>query len=115
MVYTLRFFSSKCSLFHNSNVFGSCIIHILHTGCAKITKKNSGAKRLQSLARAFQSVPFAARGWACLDAKSSPFEASMGTDFLSCVNWSVTTQGIQQQNCQTQKTMRVISEIQLDT
>jgi len=36
-VYTLRFFSSsKCSLFHNSNVFGSCIIHILYTGCAKI-------------------------------------------------------------------------------
>ena len=29
MVYTLHFFfSSKCSLFHNSNVFGSCIIHI---------------------------------------------------------------------------------------
>ena len=36
MVYTLRFFSSKCSLFHNSNVFGSCTIHILYTGCAKI-------------------------------------------------------------------------------
>jgi len=53
MLYTLRFFSlqnavcfiilnilsvsfsSKCSLFHNSNVFGSCIIHILYTGCAK--------------------------------------------------------------------------------
>jgi hypothetical protein len=32
-------------LFHNSNVFGSCIIHILYTGCAKI-KKNSGAERL---------------------------------------------------------------------
>jgi len=30
------FFSSKGSLFHNSNVFGSCIIHILYTGCAKI-------------------------------------------------------------------------------
>ena len=30
MVYTLLFFSSKCSLFHNSNVFGSCIIHILY-------------------------------------------------------------------------------------
>jgi len=30
------FFSSKCSLFHNSNVFGSCFIHILYTGCAKI-------------------------------------------------------------------------------
>jgi hypothetical protein len=46
MVYTLRFFSSKCSLFHNSNVFGSCIIHILYIGCAKIKKKNNfGAKR----------------------------------------------------------------------
>jgi len=29
-------FSSKCSLFNNSNVFGSCVIHILYTGCAKI-------------------------------------------------------------------------------
>ena len=46
MVYTLRFFSLKCSLFHNSNLFGSCIIHILYTGCAKIKKNNSGAKRL---------------------------------------------------------------------
>ena len=32
------FFSSKCSLFHNANLFGSCIIHILYTGCAKIKK-----------------------------------------------------------------------------
>ena len=39
MVYTLRFFSTICSLFHNSNVFGSCIIHILNTGCAKNKKK----------------------------------------------------------------------------
>jgi hypothetical protein len=47
MVYTLSFFSSsKCSLFHNSNVFGSCIIHILYTLCAKIKKNNSGVKRL---------------------------------------------------------------------
>jgi len=30
------FFSSKCHLFHNATCFGSCIIHILHTGCAKI-------------------------------------------------------------------------------
>ena len=29
-VYTLRFISSKCSLFHNSNIFGSCIIFILY-------------------------------------------------------------------------------------
>ena len=48
MVYTLHFFSSKCSLFHNSKIFGSCIIHILYTGCAKIKKKNNcGAKRLK--------------------------------------------------------------------
>ena len=49
MVYSLRFFSSKRSLFHNSNLFGSCVIHILYTGGAKIKKKNnSGAKRLNA-------------------------------------------------------------------
>jgi len=47
-IYSPFFFSSKCS-FHNSNVFGSCIIHILYTGCAKIFKNNSGAKRLSNL------------------------------------------------------------------
>ena len=49
MLYTLRFFSSRCSLFHNANLFGSCIIHILYTGCAEIKKKNSGAKGLTNL------------------------------------------------------------------
>jgi hypothetical protein len=39
MVYTLRFFSSKCSLFHNSNVFGSSVIYILYTGVLKLKKK----------------------------------------------------------------------------
>jgi len=34
-IYSLLF-SSKFSLFHNSKVFGSCVIHILYTGCAKI-------------------------------------------------------------------------------
>jgi hypothetical protein len=29
-------FSSKCRLFHNSTSFGSCIIHILNTVCARI-------------------------------------------------------------------------------
>jgi len=37
-IYSPFFFSSKCSLFHNSNIFDSCIIHILYTGCAKIKK-----------------------------------------------------------------------------
>jgi hypothetical protein len=37
MLHTLRFFSSsKCRLFHNATPFGSCVIHILYTGCAKI-------------------------------------------------------------------------------
>ena len=39
MFYTLRFFSSKYSLFQNANLFGSYTIHILYTGCAKIKKK----------------------------------------------------------------------------
>jgi len=47
MVYTFRFFLLKYSLFHKSNVFGFCINHILYTGCAKIKKNNSGAKRLK--------------------------------------------------------------------
>jgi len=46
MLFTLRIFLFKMQFFHNSNVFGSCIIHILYTGCAKIKKNNSGAKRL---------------------------------------------------------------------
>jgi hypothetical protein len=33
------FFSSKCRLFHNATLFGSRIIHILNTECAKIEKK----------------------------------------------------------------------------
>ena len=36
-IYSPFFFSSsECSLFHNTKVFGFCIIHILYTGCAKI-------------------------------------------------------------------------------
>ena len=48
MVCSLLFsLSSKCSLFHNSNVFSSCIIHILYKGCAKFKKKNNfGTERL---------------------------------------------------------------------
>jgi len=37
-LYSPLFFSLKCSLFHNANLFGSCIIHILYTECAKIQK-----------------------------------------------------------------------------
>ena len=38
MVYNLLFVSSKYSLFHNYNLFGSCIIHILLSEGAKIKK-----------------------------------------------------------------------------
>ena len=56
MRYTLRFFSSKCSLFHNANLFGSCIIHILYTGVLKLKKYNSGAKGLKKLCAINQLV-----------------------------------------------------------
>ena len=39
MLHNLRFFSSKCRLFHKATFFGSCIIHILNTECAKIWKE----------------------------------------------------------------------------
>jgi hypothetical protein len=35
-VFSPCFSCSKCSLFHNCNVFSSCIIQILYTGRAKI-------------------------------------------------------------------------------
>jgi len=47
-IYSSFFFSTKCSFFHNSNVFGPCIIHILYTGVLKLKKNNSGAKRLRT-------------------------------------------------------------------
>ena len=50
------FFSSKCSLFHNANFFGVCIIHILYTGCAEIKKNNSGAKRVNALYRTYFTI-----------------------------------------------------------
>ena len=48
MLHTLRFFSlQKAVLFHNANFFGSCVIHILYTGCAK-TKKKIRRQRVNS-------------------------------------------------------------------
>ena len=38
-IYSPFFFPfSECSLFHNSNLIGSCIIHILYTGVLKFKK-----------------------------------------------------------------------------
>jgi hypothetical protein len=56
MVYSLRFFlSSKCSLFNNSNVFGSCIIFYIQ-GVLKLKKNNSGAKRLRKADIVMQKI-----------------------------------------------------------
>jgi hypothetical protein len=37
-IYSPFFPLQNAVLFHNSNLFGSCITHILCTGCAKIKK-----------------------------------------------------------------------------
>ena len=39
MLHIHRFFLFKMPLFRNATFFGSCNIHILNTGCAKILKK----------------------------------------------------------------------------
>jgi len=36
MLLTLRFSLQSAVYFNNATFFGSCIIHILHTGCAKV-------------------------------------------------------------------------------
>ena len=46
MLHTLRFFLFKCRLFHNATFFGSCVIHILYTECAKIKKKKNRHQRV---------------------------------------------------------------------
>ena len=41
------FSSSKCRLFHNATFFGSRVIHILYTVCAKIKKKKFRRQRVK--------------------------------------------------------------------
>jgi len=94
------FFSSKCNLFHNSNVFDSCIIHILYTGCAKIKKNNSGAKRLMPPEAPSTSVYFISvrnRG-------PCPLRSGYCLDLLNMSQWHgvvLFQRGTQQENCPT--------------
>jgi hypothetical protein len=49
-------------MFHNSNMFGSCIIHIYIQGVLKLKKNNSGAKRLKGTElRRYSAVGIVAR------------------------------------------------------
>jgi len=64
-IYSPFFSSSKCSLFHKFNIFGSCIIHILYTGVLKF-KKEFGAKRLIFVFKVKDTAIFAVRRFALL-------------------------------------------------
>jgi len=69
MVYTFRFCLFKMLFFHNSKVFGFCIIHILYTGCAKIKKKTIPAPKVYSAEKWREQT-----GWECAVRGSSwPF------------------------------------------
>jgi hypothetical protein len=46
MLHTLRFSLQNAVYFTILPFFGSCIFHILHTGCAKIQIFYSGAQRV---------------------------------------------------------------------
>ena len=52
-------------MFHNSNVFGSCITHILYTGCAKIKKIIPVPKGLHPQHRLTLQLCFCAGKWRC--------------------------------------------------
>ena len=86
MLYTLRLSSSKCSLFHNANLFGSCITHILYTGCAKI-KKVIPAQRVkhQAMSSKLCTGYFVYSSRLLHDFRVNPVAAvplnNMGTDF----------------------------------
>ena len=48
MLHILLFFFPRCRLFHNVIFFGSCNIHILNRGWAKILKKIPAPKGLKT-------------------------------------------------------------------
>ena len=56
-LYSPFFSLQNAFFFHNANLFGSCIIHMLHTECAKIKKNNSGAKGLRRIGGRHSMTP----------------------------------------------------------
>ena len=103
MLYNLHFFSLKCRLFHNVTLFGFCITHILNTGCAKIWRKKSVAKRLMWLLNPAVCIAWnscgesvavgpQSRAWSCLDVMRCHEEAVWAKYWLHCsftVQWNV--------------------------
>ena len=48
-LYSPFFSLQNAAFFHNANLFGSCVIHILYTECAKIKKKSFRRQRVNRL------------------------------------------------------------------
>ena len=88
MLYNLHFFSSKCRLFLNATLFGFCITHILNTGCAKIWKKKSVAKRLimQGTYRRIQPIGRVPNKGHCENLHSAP-DSSTKIKFYDVGRW----------------------------
>ena len=97
MLCNLHFFPSKCRLFHNATLFGFCITHILNTGCAKIWKKKSVAKRLNTIkawkSRSRTQCPRDRNAWICSRSlaetagSNPPGRAWMSVSCECCVLW----------------------------
>ena len=69
--------SSKCRLFHNATFFGSCIFHILYTGCIKFKRKFRG-QRVKSRCWEFRRI------WLRVTAQENHVAQ---TDQTVCSNW----------------------------
>jgi len=83
-------------LFHNSYVFGSCIIHNLYTGCAKIKKIIPAPKlkfkiRKSKAARLIQNTKLAVveKIFRRKDKKSENISGFIGTKWRRILNYNV--------------------------
>ena len=85
MLYILGFFVFKCSLFHNANLFGSCITHILYTGCAKIKKKEFQRQRLRKSCQIVIEIMHRNRSLVCTFQYLRHIDWSIGRNVQDCL------------------------------
>jgi len=52
------FFSSKCRLFYNATLFGSCIIYVLHTGVLKFKCKKLRCQKVKRVKFASDTMSY---------------------------------------------------------